>query len=70
MKTNNKKEKNIYRIASQVGKAVKPVGQIALGVIVIPVIKSISKLISFCLIGFEGGRMGGWRLLLSWRLWR
>lgn len=45
MKTNNKKEKNIYRIASQVGKAVKPVGQIALVVIVIPVIKSISKLI-------------------------
>lgn len=45
MKTNNKKEKNIYRIASQVGKAVKPVGKFALGVIIFLVIKSVSKLI-------------------------
>lgn len=36
MKTTNKKEKNIYKTASQVGKFIKPVGKIALGVIIFP----------------------------------
>ena len=45
MKTTNKKEKNIYKTASQVGKFIKPVGKIALGVIIFPAIKSVSKLI-------------------------
>lgn len=45
MKTTNKKEKNIYKTASQVGKFIKPVGKIALCVIILPAIKSVSKLI-------------------------
>ena len=38
MKTTNKKEKNIYKTASQVGKFIKPVGKIALGVIIEPIL--------------------------------
>lgn len=45
MKTTNKKEKNIYKTASQVGKLIEPVGTFTLGIIIPQVIKSVSKLI-------------------------